>query len=165
MSSQYENVYLNQSRVPGVLRLNNQGLGWKPIEVKKTGGGSIRTPDTLLLSIDEIQGAFWSRAARGYEVRVQTKTKGAIQIDGFQPDDFNALKADYSKCYNIPLELREHSIRGWNWGKADFGRNEMSFDVGGKPSLRLLMPMLQTPTLSDVMRLLWNSTYKTPRTD
>lgn len=136
MTSTYEGVYTNQSRVPGVFRLNDRGIGWKPNEVKKTGG-SIRVPDTLLLPRQEIDAVFWSRGARGFEVRVQTKTQGVIQIDGFQNDDFNSLKNDYSKLYNVPLEIRDHSLRGWNWGKADFGRNEMSFDVGDKPAFEI----------------------------
>lgn len=136
MTSQYENIYFNQSRVPGLVRLNNQGLGWKPTEVKNRGG-SVKMPDTLLLSNEEVQAAFWSRAARGYEIRVQTKTKGAMQLDGFDIEDFNSLKGDFNKYYNVPLEPKEHSIKGWNWGKADFGRNEMTFNVGGKPAFEI----------------------------
>ncbi|VVT57867.1 uncharacterized protein SAPINGB_P005910 [Magnusiomyces paraingens] len=136
MSSQYENVYFNQSRVPGLVRLNNQGLGWKANEVKSRGG-SIKVPETFLLPAEEIHAAYWSRAARGYEIRVQTKNKGAIQLDGFDVDDFSGLKSDLSKLYNVPLENRDHSLKGWNWGKGDFGRNEMSFEVGGKPAFEI----------------------------
>lgn len=134
MPSQYENIFLNQSRVSGKVRLNPEGLGWKAAETKKT---NVKAPETLLLSSGEIQAAFWSRAARGYEIRIQTKTKGAIQLDGFDSEEFNALKTEFDNYYNVPLEVREHSLRGWNWGKADFGRNEMSFDVAGKPAFEI----------------------------
>lgn len=39
--------------------------------------------------------------------------------------------------YNKPLESREHQLRGWNWGKADFGKAELTFNVGNKPAFEV----------------------------
>lgn len=39
--------------------------------------------------------------------------------------------------YGITLESREHAIRGWNWGKADFGKAELSFDVQNRPAFEI----------------------------
>ncbi len=45
------------------------------------GGG-----DTFTLDKDSIGQAVWSRAARGYELKVLSRTSGIIQLDGFQEE-------------------------------------------------------------------------------
>ena len=45
------------------------------------GGG-----DTFTLDKDSIAQAVWSRAARGYELKVLSRTSGIIQLDGFQEE-------------------------------------------------------------------------------
>lgn len=135
-TAQYDNIYFNQSKAPGRVRMTTSGLGWKAQELKNRGG-SAKVSEPFLLSSDEVQYAFWSRAARGFEVRVLTKNKGALQLDGFDDSEFNQLKLDFKNYFNVTLEVKEHSLRGWNWGKADFGRAEMSFNVGGKPAFEI----------------------------
>lgn len=138
MTTQFDNIYLNQSRVPGRVRMAPSGLGWKAQEQAKARGGSQgKAAEPFLLESEEVQSAFWSRAARGYEVRVVTKTKGALQLDGFDVEEFNALKTGFRNNFAVTLEAKEHSLRGWNWGKADFGRAEMAFNVAGKPAFEL----------------------------
>jgi structure-specific recognition protein 1 len=64
------------SRENGKCRFAESGLGWKP-----AGGG-----DTFTLDQSNIGGAQWSRAARGYEVKVLQRNSGVIQLDGFQQE-------------------------------------------------------------------------------
>lgn len=118
------------------MRLAPSGLGWKAQE-NKNRGGSAKVSEPFLLEGDEVQSAFWSRAARGYEVRIVTKNKGALQLDGFDVEEFNSIKTSFRNNFAVTLETKEHSLRGWNWGKADFGRAEMSFNVAGKPAFEL----------------------------
>lgn len=72
----FENIYLDLSRQPGRCRLAESGLGWKP-----SAGG-----DTVTLDGSAIQGAQWSRASKGHEIKIQTKDNKIIQLDGFQED-------------------------------------------------------------------------------
>ncbi|KAF5131772.1 hypothetical protein DV495_001954 [Geotrichum candidum] len=138
MTTQFDNIYLNQSRLPGRVRMAPSGLGWKAHEVKNRGGSSAaKASEPFLLSGDEVQATFWSRGARGYEVRILTKNQGVLQLDGFDQEEFNQLKTGLRNNFNVTLETREHSLRGWNWGKADFGRGEMTFNVAGKPAFEL----------------------------
>lgn len=51
-------------------------MGWKP-----AGGG-----DTFTLDQSNIGGAQWSRAARGYEVKILLRNSGILQLDGFQQE-------------------------------------------------------------------------------
>ena len=72
----YEGIYLNLSKEKGKCKMNQSGLGWKP-----SGGG-----DTFTLGGDEITGVHWSRAAKGYEVKIFTRTSGVVQLDGFDQE-------------------------------------------------------------------------------
>jgi len=72
----FENVYLDLSKQPGRCRLAESGLGWKP-----AAGG-----DTFTLDSSTIQGAQWSKASKGYEIKIFTRDDQVIQLDGFQED-------------------------------------------------------------------------------
>lgn len=39
--------------------------------------------------------------------------------------------------YGINVESREHALRGWNWGKAEFTKAELSFNVQNRPAFEL----------------------------
>lgn len=39
--------------------------------------------------------------------------------------------------YGINVESREHAIRGWNWGKAEFTKAELSFSVLNRPAFEI----------------------------
>lgn len=39
--------------------------------------------------------------------------------------------------YGINIESREHALRGWNWGKAEFTKAELSFNVQNRPAFEL----------------------------
>ncbi|ODV94449.1 hypothetical protein PACTADRAFT_51288 [Pachysolen tannophilus NRRL Y-2460] len=127
---EYERIYLNQSKSHGRTRFADSGLGWRP---NANAGGSV-SDKTFLLPANEISSAHWSRAARGYELRVYTKNRGVVMLDGFDQNDFNSLKNTISKFFhNVVLEHKEHSLRGWNWGKTDLARTELTFNINNRP--------------------------------
>lgn len=35
------------------------------------------------------------------------------------------------------MDNREHALRGWNWGKAEFGKAELSFNVANRPAFEV----------------------------
>lgn len=39
--------------------------------------------------------------------------------------------------YGVNLEQKEHALRGWNWGKAEFGRAELAFNVQNRPAFEI----------------------------
>jgi structure-specific recognition protein 1 len=69
----FENVYLDLSKQSGRCRFAESGLGWKPKE-----------GDTYTLDKSNIANAQWSRAARGYEIKLLTRNGDIVQLDGFQ---------------------------------------------------------------------------------
>lgn len=43
----------------------------------------------------------------------------------------------FKNWYSTPLETKEHALRGWNWGKGDFGKAELAFNVQNRPAFEL----------------------------
>lgn len=123
----FDNIYLDLSKEHGKCRFAETGLGWKP-----AGGG-----ETFTLDQSNIGGAQWSRAAKGYELKVLQRNSGIIQLDGFQQEDFERLSKIFKNWYSLTLENKEHSLRGWNWGKAEFGKAELTFNVQNRPAFEI----------------------------
>ena len=74
----FDNIFFDLSSSSGRCRFAENGFGWKP-----SGGG-----DTFTLDASNIGGAQWSRASKGYEVKIVLRGQvaglgGAVQLDGF----------------------------------------------------------------------------------
>lgn len=124
----FDNIYLDLSKESGKCRFAETGFGWKPI-----GGG-----DTFTLDHSNIGGAHWSRASKGYEIRILQRNSSTIhQLDGFAQDDFERLGKIFKQWYSTSLENKEHALRGWNWGKAEFSKAELTFNVQNKPAFEV----------------------------
>lgn len=97
------------------------------------GGG-----DTFTLDKSAIASAQWSRAAKGYEIKIFRRDTSLVhQFDGFQQEDYDRISRLFKNWYSVILENKEHALRGWNWGKADFTKNELTFSVQNKPAFEL----------------------------
>lgn len=123
----FEKIHLDLSKQPGKCRLAEAGLGWKP-----SGGG-----DTFTLDTNNLGTAQWSRAARGYELKIMSRTSGVVQLDGFEQEDFDRVAKAFKLFYGINLENKEHALRGWNWGKGEFGKAELAFNVQNRPAFEI----------------------------
>ncbi|KAL4782656.1 hypothetical protein BJX76DRAFT_332141 [Aspergillus varians] len=123
----FDNIYLDLSKQSGKCKLAETGLGWRP-----AGGG-----DTFTLDSSNIGAAQWSRAAKGFELKILSRSSGVIQLDGFDQEDFERLGKAFKIWYGINLETREHALRGWNWGKAEFTKAELAFNVQNRPAFEV----------------------------
>ncbi|KAF2461518.1 FACT complex subunit pob3 [Lineolata rhizophorae] len=123
----FENIHLDLSKAAGKCRFAETGLGWRPAGHQ----------ETWTLDGRDIRQAQWSRAARGYEVKIYTRAGAVIQLDGFQHEDFDRLSKVFKIWYSVNLEHREHALRGWNWGKAEFGKAELAFNVQSRPAFEI----------------------------
>ena len=72
----FDNIYLDLSKQPGKCKLAESGLGWKP-----SGGG-----ETFTLDSSNVGAAQWSRAAKGFELKILSRSSGVIQLDGFDQE-------------------------------------------------------------------------------
>ncbi|CAL5872211.1 uncharacterized protein PFLUO_LOCUS6470 [Penicillium psychrofluorescens] len=123
----FDNIYLDLSKQPGKCKLAESGLGWRP-----SGGG-----DTFTLDSGNLGAAQWSRAAKGFELKILSRTSGVIQLDGFDQEDFERLSKAFKIWYGVNVENREHALRGWNWGKAEFTKAELAFNVQNRPAFEV----------------------------
>jgi structure-specific recognition protein 1 len=89
------------------------------------------------LDSNQIGAAQWSRAAKGHELKIVTRDSAVIQLDGFEQDDFDRVAKAFKIWYGINVENKEHALRGWNWGKAEFGRAELAFNVQNRPAFEI----------------------------
>ncbi len=71
----FNDIYLDLSKEPGKCRIAESGLGWRP-----------HNGETWTLDKAEITNAQWSRAARGYELKIYARKEGVVQLDGFKQD-------------------------------------------------------------------------------
>ena len=51
--------------------------------------------------------------------------------------DFERLSKAFKIWYGINVETREHALRGWNWGKAEFTKSELAFNVQNRPAFEI----------------------------
>ncbi|KAL4927253.1 FACT complex subunit POB3 [Aspergillus undulatus] len=123
----FDNIFLDLSKQSGKCKLAETGLGWRP-----AGGG-----DTFTLDSSNIGAAQWSKAAKGFELKILSRSSGVIQLDGFDQEDFERLSKAFKIWYGINVESREHALRGWNWGKAEFTKAELAFNVQNRPAFEV----------------------------
>ncbi|KAI9645990.1 FACT complex subunit [Ciborinia camelliae] len=123
----FENIYLDLSKDSGRCRFAETGFGWRP-----SGGG-----DTFTLENSNIAGAQWSKASKGFEVKLLLRNSDICQLDGFLQDDFERLSKVFKNWYSTNLEHKEHALRGWNWGKGEFGKSELVFNVQNRPAFEI----------------------------
>ncbi|KAI1842296.1 hypothetical protein JX265_009714 [Neoarthrinium moseri] len=123
----FDNIYLDLSKDSGKCRFSENGLGWKP-----SGGGN-----TFTLERGEIANAQWSRAAKGYEVKIIKRSSEIVQIDGFLEEDLSRISKIFKNWYSVNLETKEHALRGWNWGKTEFTKAELVFNVQNRPGFEI----------------------------
>ena len=79
--------------------------------------------------------------AKDYELKI-TKTDGhVVRFDGFSKEvrslsltlkTFDDLAGALKAYYQKQLEVRESSLRGWNWGQVDFQGSNLAFSVANK---------------------------------
>lgn len=126
---QFDDVYLNFSKHRGRLRLHTSGLGWK--------SSSATSSEPYTVPASDIRRAIWSHAARGYSLKIVLRNGNIINIDGFEESQADRVAASMKDHFNVTVEHREHSLKGWNWGKTKFEGHELLFQVSGRPAFEV----------------------------
>lgn len=89
---------------PGKCKFAESGLGWKP------SGGS----EAFTVESGQIGSAQWSRAAKGYELKIYTRDNAVIQLDGFEQEvcGYNHTGQTVLTVSRISTEPRKRSKSG-----------------------------------------------------
>jgi structure-specific recognition protein 1 len=127
--TQFDDVYLNLSKHRGRLRLHTSGLGWKSSQSSQT--------EPFTVPASDIRRAIWSHGSRGYAVKIVLRNGSNILVDGFAEGQQEKVERAMKEHFSVALENREHSLRGWNWGKAKFEGNELVFQVGTRSAFEV----------------------------
>src|ERR1700738_3149920 len=134
--TQFDDVYLNLSKQRGRLRLHTSGLGWKS-----------PTGDPFTVPASDIRRAIWAPFSRGYCLKVHLKNGTSILLDGFLENQQERVFASMKDHFDVNVENREHSLKGWNWGKAKFEGNELVFATGGRAGFEVPLSKVSNTNL------------------
>ncbi|KAK6904618.1 FACT complex subunit POB3 [Kwoniella mangroviensis CBS 10435] len=126
----FENIFHGDSPDIGKLRFNAAGFGWKTY-------ASEEAPTTF--SGHDVRHATWLRVARNFQLRLAMRQaeKPRITFDGFKREDHDKVKRTLDEFFNIKMETRDTSLKGWNWGKAQVQGNDITFQVQGKTAFEI----------------------------
>ncbi|KAJ9123580.1 hypothetical protein QFC24_003796 [Naganishia onofrii] len=118
-------VFHNGGKVMGQLRITQQGVGWKsnPVEGKES--------QVVTFSGSEIKFATWMRTARNFLLRLSLSKGQRHSFENLAREDLDALKKAIETVTNgnVHLDVKDVSLKGWNWGKADVQANDLAFLV------------------------------------
>ncbi|XP_064613506.1 FACT complex subunit SSRP1-like isoform X2 [Liolophura sinensis] len=112
---------------PGRLKLQSNLVIFKNI---KTGKVDQYNPN-------DIESVTWMKRARGYCLKVMLENGTIHRYDGLKEGEYEKLSQFVSKYYNTTLEKKDLSVKGWNWGVADFKGNSLSFNVDKKTAFEV----------------------------
>ncbi|KAL8642125.1 MAG: hypothetical protein Q9228_001150 [Teloschistes exilis] len=124
---EFNGIYLDLSKQPGKVKFAEPGLAWKSV----AGGQSSSLDGEQFLQCQ------WSRGAKGHEVKILTRDSGVLQLDGFDSEEFDRVQKIFKLFYGLNLEHKDHALKGWNWGKGEFGKAELSFNVQNRPAFEI----------------------------
>ncbi|KAL8860232.1 MAG: hypothetical protein Q9178_003203 [Gyalolechia marmorata] len=126
---EFNGIYLDLSKQPGKVKFAEAGLAWRP--TGGTGG------ENFALDGQQFFQCQWSRGARGHEVKILLRDSGLIQLDGFEAEEFDRVQKIFRLFYGLNLEHKDHALKGWNWGKGEFGKAELAFNVQNRPAFEI----------------------------
>ncbi|KAJ1768262.1 FACT complex subunit [Coemansia sp. RSA 1813] len=156
---QFSDIYLATEpyiKCVGQVRIGASGIGWKAAEGETEALKGLTIPNLvvnsgmLALQRDDLRRLQWQRVARGYGLRIHTKNGTLHKLDGFTADDYETLRDAIKQLFHgLTLEVRDISIKGWNWGKTDFEGTHMSFRVDNRPMFDLPMACVSNTNLAN----------------
>jgi structure-specific recognition protein 1 len=72
----------------------------------------------------------WTASSKRYVANWVRRRRWHVQ-------DFDRAGKAFKIFFGITIENKEHALRGWNWGKAEFGRAELAFNVQNRPAFEI----------------------------
>ncbi|ELT88434.1 hypothetical protein CAPTEDRAFT_172235 [Capitella teleta] len=111
----------------GRLKLQNSSIIFKNM---KTG----KVDQLASADIEKVQ---WLQRARGHCLKVALNSGNIHRFDGFKESDFDKLSSFVEKNYDVTMEKKDVSYRGWNWGTVNFEGNTLDFIVENKSAFEL----------------------------
>nr|CAG4641539.1 EOG090X02Z1 [Eurycercus lamellatus] len=115
------------SMTPGRLKLTDQSIVFK----------NSKTGKVEQISSSDIEFVNWQRLAGAWGLRVFLRSGALHRYGGFKDSDQDKLAKFFLNTYKKDMLEKELSVKGWNWGRADFHGSSMSFDVGNHTAFEI----------------------------
>jgi structure-specific recognition protein 1 len=94
--------------------------------------------DTLVSG--DIDIVNWQRIAGVWGIRIFTKDGQLHRFAGFKEAERDRVAKHFSTSFNIEMLDRELSVKGWNWGAANFNGSVLNFEVGKHDAFEIPLP-------------------------
>lgn len=107
-----------------------------------------KTAKSEQLPSDDIENMYWLKRSKGNCFKVLLKNGNTYRFDGFQEADYQKLDDFATKKLGKSVEKAEQSIKGWNWGKANFIGDSLSFEADGKASFEVPLKNVSNTNVS-----------------
>lgn len=125
------------SMVNGRLKLTDKELQFKPSKA------SSKSENVAKEDIDVVN---WQRLAGSWGIRIFTNDGKLHRFAGFKEDEREKLAKFFGRTYGKDMLDRELSVKGWNWGKAIFNGDSLSFEVDKTDAFEIPLPSVQQCT-------------------
>nr|SVE74077.1 EOG090X02Z1 [Daphnia barbata] len=115
------------SMTPGRLKLTDQSIVFK----------NSKTGKVEQISSSDIDLVNWQRLAGAWGLRIFLKSGALHRYGGFKDSDQDKLAKFFTQTYKKDMLEKELSVKGWNWGRAEFNGSTMSFEVGNHTAFEI----------------------------
>jgi len=92
---------------------------------------------------EEIEIVNWQRLAGTWGIRIFTTEGKLFRFAGFRDNDRERLAKFFTQTYEKDMLDRELSVKGWNWGTANFNGNVLNFEIGSADAFEIPLPNVQ----------------------
>lgn len=92
---------------------------------------NIKTGKPMSVPADQIKSISWQRFAQNHGIRLLMKNGNLHRFDGLRVTDQDKIKQYVERNYQVDLEVKELSLKGFNWGSTQFEGEALSFDIDG----------------------------------
>jgi len=121
----------------GRLKLTDRELQFKPSD-KGRKGENVNKEDIELVN--------WQRLAGTWGIRIFTSDGKLHRFAGFKEGEREKLAKFFTQTYGKDMLDRELSVKGWNWGTANFSGNSLAFEVGKTDAFEIPLATVQQCT-------------------
>jgi len=103
------------------IKMTNEKIIFKPNQ---------KGSKTETLESQELEMVNWQRLAGSWGIRIFTKSGNLYRFAGFKDTERERLARFFKQTYDMDMLDKELSVKGHNWGMADFTGGIMTFEIG-----------------------------------
>jgi len=92
---------------------------------------NIKTGKPMSVPVDQIKSISWQRFASNHGIRLLMQNGNLHRFDGLRPTEYDKIKQYVERNYQLNLETKDLSLKGFNWGSTQFEGEALSFNIDG----------------------------------